>query len=365
MITASLVVAPLVACTVEGPQGPSGIGESSAVTSAEGDDDPSDLLDLGAGDSGTAAADDGGDVDTCRKMDFVFVIDSSLSMSDEQESLIASFPGFVETIQSVTAVSDYHLMVLDTDAFAISQELEWSICTPAPGCCDGWCAGQVDNPVSVCNGYPCAMPQSCEDRLGGGRVHDPWGGTCGVGEGRGYIDSAGDPLPSAFECIASLGTQGYVDEKPLEALTLALAPEAVGDGGCNAGFLRKDALLVVVLITDEDDAPEGEDEECARGYSGSQGGPAAWFDAVAAAKGGIERDVVVLSVVGPPDGSCPALDKCSGGITGAEPALRIADFTGRFSHGTIGSVCAPSYDGFFQDAVGVVSQACLEFEPVP
>jgi len=357
---------PLAACAVDTPHDPTGLGEStgSAADAADDAGDDSEVLDVGAEGSATAAG-DGGGVDVCRKIDFLFVIDSSLSMSDEQDSLVASFPGFVETIQGATSVSDYNVMVIDTDAYSISKEFEWSICTPEPDCCANWCDGQIDNPVSVCNGYPCAMPSACEDRLGAGRVHDPWGESCGVGEGRSFIASVGDPLASAFECVAHVGTQGYVDEKPMEALTIALGQEMTGDGGCNGGFLRNDALLVVVLITDEDDAPEGETEECARGHMGSHGDPEAWFEAVIAAKGGIEQDVVVLSIAGPRDGSCPALDKCTGGVTGAEPAVRIGDFTDRFTHGTMGSVCATSYDGFFYDAVEVVAQACLEFVPVP
>src|SRR5690242_21671906 len=35
----------------------------------------------------------------CAKADFLFVIDNSGSMADEQDNLIASFPGFIDTIQ--------------------------------------------------------------------------------------------------------------------------------------------------------------------------------------------------------------------------------------------------------------------------
>jgi hypothetical protein len=57
----------------------------------------------------------------CRKVDFLFIIDNSGSMGDEQQNLIASFPGFIQTIQAeLELASDYHIMVIDTDAYVFS-----------------------------------------------------------------------------------------------------------------------------------------------------------------------------------------------------------------------------------------------------
>lgn len=354
------------ACTVEADDDNDALGVGAGTSASDAVDDGGDTAQsFDVGDGVATMAEDGGSVDLCQKIDFLFVIDSSVSMSDEQESLVTSFPGFTQTIRDATAVSDYHVMVIDTDAYASAPELEWAVCTPDPTCCANWCAGQASNPVSLCNGYPCETPPECASRFGAGRVTDAYGEACGVGEGRAFLTTAGDPLESAFDCVARVGTQGYVDEKPMEALTRALGDEMTADGECNAGFLRKDALLVVVIISDEDDDTEDAIEGCSRAHMGSHGDPADWYDAVIAAKGGLEHDVVVLSVVGPADGSCPPLDKCEGGVTGAEPAVRISDFTSRFSHGSLGSVCAPSYEDFFREAVEVVAQACFEFEPVP
>jgi hypothetical protein len=74
-----------------------------------------------------------------------------------------------------------------------------------------------------------------------------------------------------------------------------------------------------------------------------------------------------LSLVGPPGpdpAACPALDKCAGGIVGAEVATRIVQFTGMFTNGFVGRVCEPSYAGFFQEAVSVIKTACDAFEPI-
>ena len=54
--------------------------------------DPSDS------DSSTTGFGCGGNKPGCGKVDFLFVIDNSGSMGDNQDNLIASFPGFINTI---------------------------------------------------------------------------------------------------------------------------------------------------------------------------------------------------------------------------------------------------------------------------
>jgi hypothetical protein len=54
-----------------------------------------------------------------------------------------------------------------------------------------------------------------------------------------------------FRCMATVGTAGDSRERGLEAVTRALSPGLLE--GVNAGFLREDAHLVVVILGDEDD----------------------------------------------------------------------------------------------------------------
>ena len=52
----------------------------------------------------------------CHKVDFMFVIDDSGSMADDQANLIANFPTFIDGIQStLTRVQEYHIGVIPTD----------------------------------------------------------------------------------------------------------------------------------------------------------------------------------------------------------------------------------------------------------
>ena len=102
-------------------------------------------------------------------------------------------------------------------------------------------------------------------------------------------------------------------------------------------------------------------------HPGSSGGPAEWFEGVIAAKGGVEENIVVLALVGPPGpdpAACPVLDKCVGGVEGAEVAERVVSFTTMFTNGFVGRICEPSYASFFSEAVGVISTACDNFVPI-
>ncbi|MCA9690838.1 MAG: hypothetical protein KC636_14620, partial [Myxococcales bacterium] len=189
--------------------------------------------------------------------------------------------------------------------------------------------------------------------------------TCGpYFDGFSYMTES-DDLATAFSCAGKVGTGGDGDETPMQTMQLALSDALNAPGACNAGFLRDDALLVIVVITDEED--DHEVDACLQNpQQGSPGEPPGWYAGVVAAKGGIESNIVVLSLVGPPGPDpavCPPLDKCSGGIIGAEVTTRIVQFTQMFTNGFVGRVCEASYDGFFSQAVGVIQSACEGFMP--
>lgn len=267
--------------------------------------------------------------DGCAAVDFLFVIDNSGSMANEQQALVNSFPGFMNTIAGTVNAQDYQIMVVDTD------ELNANICTDL-------CAVFPN-----CLGIPCNTippPTACDMTLGAGIVKNNAGVECGfVGSDRFLTDQEPD-LGAAFECAALVGVMGQDNERPMESMVDAVTTEAQ-PGGCNAGFIRDDAILVVTFITDEEDDDN------------SAGDPTTWKQALLDAKGGNEQSIVVLGLLG--DGDVP------GGTCGplTEPTPILRSFAESFQFGAWGSVCSLDYSPFFTAAVSTIDGACEIFDP--
>ena len=134
----------------------------------------------------------------------------------------------------------------------------------------------------------------------------------------------------------------------MDALRKSLSGTLLGPGGCNEGFLRDDAILVVTFISDD---------ACYEDHLA----PADWVDQVVAAKGGDPSAVVVLGIL-PGDGchdSPETLANCDEGVAGDH----WREFVAAFPHGSTANVCDGSYDTFFAEAVGLVTESCGSFEP--
>lgn len=294
--------------------GPGGGGGSGGAGGGGGD-----LLPSGPGAGGGT----GGE---CKNVDILFVVDNSASMGDNQESLIASFPGFVSAIQQQLAGAEsYHIGVVTTDDYVYNE----------PGCTS------IGDLVTQTGGEESS------------------GSVCGpFGEGRRYMDENDAGLGAKFACAAKVGVSGNDDERVARALLEAIDPAKNAPGGCNAGFSRLDSLLVVVLITDEDDAakidptcpPNTPPIQCQQ--LGSGGTPGEWYDQVVAAKGGIPENVVVLGLIAESaESSC-----------GAMLGKRLYVFTTLFgTSGFTGDICAGSYDEFFAETLPIVDKACAGY----
>jgi hypothetical protein len=321
-----------------------GIDSGESVGDGDGDDE-GEKLDVGGEGSGEVA-DEGGE-QGCRGVDFLFVVDNSGSMQDEQNNLIGSFPGFMTTIQQTLQdqAQDFHVLVTDTDAVS---DICVQLCMQFPNL--------------VCNGIPCMnLPppgSDCDSTLGAGRVQNAMGQDCGITSGKRYIDNTQPNISQTFSCLGAVGTQGDGAERQIQALIAAISPALTDPGECNEEFLRSDAILVVTFITDEEDSlddPAG----------GTPGDPVGWHASVLSAKGGDELGVVVLGLfgdVGEPNAICQALDPNAG--TGAEASPRLKQFVELFGvRGLWGSVCAPDYNPFFQEAVSLIDTTCDDYVP--
>ena len=174
-----------------------------------------------------------------------------------------------------------------------------------------------------------------------------------------------DDLGSAFECAARPGAEGDPEERPVQALLSALGPDLNADGACNAGFLRDDSLLVVTLITDEEDDHEREvHPDRPNPGKGSDGDPSDWFDAIVKKTGSDER-VIMLALVGveEPDlcdeASVHDPDTLPGTGQGSEFAPRIHEFVGRFGNrGKVADICLADYTSVFASVIDTIDFAC-------
>ncbi|MCX4243570.1 hypothetical protein [Paraliomyxa miuraensis] len=270
----------------------------------------------------------------CQKIDFLFVIDSSESMKDYQDNLVASFPGFAAAMQEAVSAEDWHVMVVDTDG-------QWNGAPCANACATlGQCP---DEPAFACS---TPAPSLCDITIGSGMVA-PAGEAasnidCGLGSRR-FIDADAPDLPGTFGCVARVGVDGSPEERTADALLRALSPELAQPDACNEGFLRDDAILVVTLITDEPDEV-------------SEGEPMDWYDAIVTAKNGDETAVVMLGLLPDADTPMPLCNEPEG-------APRLAQLLEAFPSGTRASVCEPDYSPFLTAAVDVIASTCADFEP--
>jgi hypothetical protein len=156
--------------------------------------------------------------------------------------------------------------------------------------------------------------------------------------------------------VGQVGTAGDNDERMMDAGLAAISDALNGPGGCNEGFIRDDALLVMVLITDEDDP--GSCGIPGIGCNGSAGSPPEWHTEVFDRKGGHAENAVVLTLTrGAPDNACGAA-----GLAEIDATRLIAFATLFGGNGFTGDICSP-FGPFFDEAVGLIESACADFVP--
>jgi hypothetical protein len=158
---------------------------------------------------------------TGQDVDVLFVVDNSGSMSEEQSNLASNFQSFISG--AATWNNDYHVGVTSTDLEADNGRLMSS--------------GSNARFVTRANWQQFAN----NARLG----------TNGSGDEKGLATAqAALSLPNT----ADAGTTCSTDAE-------CTTPERCVDGGCggrNRGFLREEAALEVVIVSDEEDASPGD-----------------------------------------------------------------------------------------------------------
>ena len=303
-------------------------GSSSSSSESAGTSTTEDLFP----DMGTPPDFDPGPPGCKGKIDFLFVISRSGIMGPAQDKLVAAAPDFISTIQAQFDDFDVHIMVVDS----VAAWWVWE--------CQGMSCGSCD----IDPNYPCDyIPDTCDKTLGAGTVFNAGPNTkdvpCEIGEHR-YITKDTPDIESAFECIARVGTWG--NNAMGDALVAAVSPKLNAldpTPGCNAGFLRDDALLVLTMIGPED------------GPGGGASADAPWEDwhqAVVDAKNGDLSAIVALGIISG-DGCAPDID----------PDLRLCNLIPSFPNSILEHLTLENYSEAFDKAAVLALDACSLFVP--
>lgn len=303
----------LIAC------GPSSTGDDTG----DDDDDPSGP-DAGRPDARPPVDyPDGGQAARCEKIDLLFVVDNSGSMGEEQTNLATNFPAFIEVIAE--SGLDYRVAVTST---AVDYTYNMNI----PG------IGNL--PTTIDGGDNGAMLQRCD-------------------MARRWIEP-GDPDPAAtFACAAALGVNGSADEMPLGAMRRAF--EARVADGTNAGFRRPDALLGIVILTDENDCSYEQSVtlQFTETLCSSQMEPVSnyvgFLDQFTGDRG--RWATAVIAGPGPSD--------CTSDFGSADYAQRLDEFvTMTGQNAVFSSICEGDLTVGLADALALFSEACDDFPPI-
>lgn len=168
-----------------------------------------------------------------RQVDILFLIDDSPSMLDKQTNLKANFPNFINVLNTIQGgLPDVHIGVTTSDLG--SKGADDAAPGPGIGTGPGMCSG---------NGKSGNLQTYGSTAVTGVFISDSPGTTPGT-RNTNYTGTLAD----AFTQIASAGANGCGFEQHIEAVKRAL-----NNNPANAGFLRQDAYLAIIIVADEDD----------------------------------------------------------------------------------------------------------------
>jgi len=318
--TALFVPALLVSIAACGPKG------------AGGDDDDDDDGADARVDSNTGGPDGPSVAEACRKMDLIFVIDDYVSMSQEQSNLAQNFPAFANTLNTYTTTTgeqlDYRAAITTTGVTA-----DVTFVTPP-----------LPPPFPMIP--PVHMPQDGDDGV--------FRQACGMT--RRWLERTDPMMASTFACAANVGTNGPGLEMPLRASQLAVL------AATNPGFLRTDALLGIVMITDEDDCSHSDTtfnsagDGCTESTDMNLVTPQGFLQSMDAIKGERGRWAAAI-IAGRTDCTSPGFGQAVEGIRLKAVAAASPDNV------VFGDICMGDLDASLQQALDTFQAACESFPP--
>tara|TARA_R110002073_G_scaffold123819_12_gene268022 strand:+ start:5391 stop:6368 length:978 start_codon:yes stop_codon:yes gene_type:complete len=291
----------------------------------------------GNGDGGNASTfADAGPPEVCSKMDILFVIDDSGSMEEEQANLVQNFPQFINVLDQFMTTDggllDYRLAVTTTGR-DVTYRIDTSL-LPIP--------------------LPFPFPIESISESGDNGVMRQ---QCGMTSR--WVDRADGNVSSTFSCVANVGTSGPGLEMPLYATQLALG-DRITDG-TNAGFLREDALLAVVILTDEDDCSRTDNDFAIGTDDCGTNNPAFlppsdtinFLDSLAGGRGRWATAVIAGE------------SACDSSFGAAERAGNLQQFVAETGENAVfSSICDGDLSTALGEAVATFDAACRTLEPI-
>jgi hypothetical protein len=415
------------------------------------------------------------------KVDFLWVIDNSSSMCQEQASLATAFDDFIDKVESFVAL-DYRIAVVTTDVkskghkgqfrhhlasespFACG-EIKIQPCFPLEGgddtceeafgnhwICHGY-SGDFTNRTVNCNGtinsecrkicsadaecdeeffgeeaakacladpsqckYKCVMPGGTDPKASACVLRPQTQGCPSTEDMKGKMLQKTGTVPymtmsnarALFKCVGTVGAdQGFNAnwEQGIQASLLALDKNGINAEQAKA-FLRDDAYLVVVYVSDEDDCSSANPNslipddygQCMCLKDSTEGGPLLPVDQAVNKLKSLKSDpgrVLVASIVGDSTGSTPEeieVDRtayfdskcgfcadnkegkhgalhltfvCSSAAGTADYGSRYVQFANRFGqNGIVTNICSdtgfgPALETIADQIILVFSKVCL------
>jgi|GEM_PF-6854234 len=253
---------------------------------------------------------------TCDAVDILVVVDNSDSMADEQFRL----------------ATNANLLVGAFDELVVD------------GIVGNYRMGLTTTGVSKSYGIPVfpGLPPLPFSQYGDNGVLLR---ECAPDDYRPWIDGADGDREQRLQCELQVGTYGPNIEMPLEAVRLALSEEL--SYGANAGFLRNDSMLIVVLVTDEDDCSRSDDDYTLRSEQDCDPEPVAAYARLLEELRGPDG-FAIHTIAGPGAGVC---------APEASEATRLRDFGDSVVHQGFSPICW-SVESIADQVATTVQNAC-------
>jgi hypothetical protein len=308
--------------------GPGGHGDDGDGKNARPDGGPGEMfIDAAVPDAGPQAA--------CNQIDFLFVIDNSSSMDDVQAKLVAAFPQFIQ--------------VIDQYQNAAGQSLDYRIAVTTTG-----------RDVAYIIKVPVIGTEIPFNEMGDDGEFRPV-----PGQSRRWIERSDGNVSSTFSSLGTVGTGGPSLEMQLLAMEWSLSKRMTEGAKPNAGFLRDDALLAVVMVSDEDDCSIPTDgftiasDACDPDPPGMLT-PEHFKTFLDDVKGGPGRWALAMIAIPPGNGGgCGGNDDYQ---AEGERLKAFADLAG--VNGVFADLCATTYSQALGDALDTFTAACEHIPPI-